>query len=201
VALALVAQANDADAELVALLILPVVLVIGLSSLARIGSLDREDMRWVQGLNRLRSLRLELDPDLAPSLVTSAHDDFDSVLEAYGADRSAGDAGTLALVAAGLSTLFALVLFVNAMLAGFVAGLVAGYLGAEGWMPVAIGIAGASLLVILVGLSVYREARAGSAHLHAIVPSPAALHARAETSHRGSASATPPERPTERPTE
>ena len=198
VALALIAQATAAsDLPFYALLVLPVVLIIGLSSLARIGALDREDMRWVQGLNRLRSLRLELDPDLAPFLVTSAHDDFDSILEAYGAQESAEGAGFWALVAAGLSTLFALVLFVNAMLAGFVAALVAALLGAQGWVTVAVGIAGGSLLVILIGLSMYREARSGSAHFQAMLPSPAAVNAKAEATRGGENPTGPAERPTD----
>ena len=64
--LALIGNATDFGYEflIVALLVLPVLLFVGISSLGRMGELDENDWRLIQGLNRLRRLRVELDPDL-----------------------------------------------------------------------------------------------------------------------------------------
>src|SRR5918995_2475172 len=120
VGLALLAQTGihlDSIA-LMATLIFAVVLLIGLTTLLRIGQLDEHDMHWIQGLNRLRMLRLELDPGLEPYLVTSTYDDFDSVLEAYTTKHESP--------AYAFGTLLVMLVIVNAVLVGVLGGLVAG---------------------------------------------------------------------------
>jgi hypothetical protein len=84
--LALFGNATKFDSTflIITLLLLPVLIFTGISSLARMGELERQDGQLVQGLNRLRHLRVELDPAIQPYLMTSPYDDMRSVLEAYG---------------------------------------------------------------------------------------------------------------------
>ena len=83
VALALVAQATDfGDGFYVfALLVLPIVLVLGVGTLVRLGDALTEDVRLVFGMNRLRHAYLEIAPELEPYFVTSHYDDEEGVLE------------------------------------------------------------------------------------------------------------------------
>jgi hypothetical protein len=77
VALALVAQATDFGTGFVAfaLVVLPVVFFLGWSTVARLGQINAEDARWVQGMNRIRHAYLEIAPELEPYFVTSPYDD------------------------------------------------------------------------------------------------------------------------------
>jgi hypothetical protein len=82
IALALVGQATEFGDGFVAfaLVLLPVVYFLGISTLARLSQNNYEDAVWVQGMNRIRSAYLELAPTLQPYFVTSRHDDADGVL-------------------------------------------------------------------------------------------------------------------------
>jgi hypothetical protein len=123
-------------------------------------------MRWVHGLNRLRHLRLELDPGLRPYLVTSAHDDLDSVLLAYAPEDASN--------AHALFTLAALMIFLNAVLAAVVVALVAVQLDMAGVVVVAAGTVVAVLFVVVLGVWTYRQASAVGARFRAVAPAPAA---------------------------
>ncbi len=90
VSLALVAQATDFGTGFVAfaLVLLPVVFFLGLSTIARLAQVNLEDARWVAGMNRIRNAYLELAPELEPYFVTSRYDDHDGILlSALGATR------------------------------------------------------------------------------------------------------------------
>ena len=82
VALALVAQATDFGDGFFAfaLVLLPVVFFLGVTTIARLAQVNWEDGVWVQGLNRLRHAYLELAPELEPYFVTSRYDDDTGVL-------------------------------------------------------------------------------------------------------------------------
>ena len=86
VALALVAQATDFGGGfyVFALLVLPIVLVLGVGTLVRLGDALTEDVRLVFGMNRLRHAYLEIAPELEPYFVTSHYDDEEGVLETLG---------------------------------------------------------------------------------------------------------------------
>src|SRR5262245_56306167 len=68
VALALVAQATafGPGFRLFALFVLPVVLVVGVATLLRLGDANTDDFGLVLGMNRLRHAYLELAPELEP---------------------------------------------------------------------------------------------------------------------------------------
>jgi hypothetical protein len=68
VALALVAQATNFDMRfrIFALLVLPVLLVLGIATFIHLGEANGEDVQLVIGMNRLRRAYLELTPELRP---------------------------------------------------------------------------------------------------------------------------------------
>ena len=83
IALALVAQADHFGPTFisVAIFMLFVVLFVGVATVARLMALNRDDYRWVVGMNRLRNAYLELHPELEPHFVTSPYDDLPGALQ------------------------------------------------------------------------------------------------------------------------
>jgi hypothetical protein len=83
VALALVAQATNFGGGFIAfaLVLLPVVYFLGVTTVARLGQVNLEDARWMQGMNRIRHAYLELEPELEPYFVTSRYDDEAGLLQ------------------------------------------------------------------------------------------------------------------------
>ncbi len=154
VALALVAQATafEPGFRTFALLLLPVVLLVGLLTLLRLSDASTEEVWLVVGMNRLRHAYLELAPELAPYFVTGHHDDLAGILQTYGPNARMSPsrflAGTHTLVAA-----------IDVVVAGVLAALVAQTLGAPEAAVVAVGVAVA--LVAAAGLAalVYRSVR------------------------------------------
>src|SRR5688500_1624519 len=77
VALALVAQASDFGEgfRLFALVILPVVLLVGIGTVLRMGISNYHDALCVVGMNRIRAAYMELAPDLEQYFVMGTTDD------------------------------------------------------------------------------------------------------------------------------
>ncbi|THF83973.1 hypothetical protein E7T09_20910 [Deinococcus sp. KSM4-11] len=86
VALALVGNATGFGPAFrgFALLLLPVVLLIGLLTYARLSDANLEEMGLLIGMNRLRHAYLELAPDLTAYFVTGLHDDEAGIAQTYG---------------------------------------------------------------------------------------------------------------------
>jgi hypothetical protein len=91
IALALVAQADRFGTTFIAIAVLTllVVLFAGIATIARLMQLNRDDYRWVVGMNRLRHGYLELHPKLEPNFITSPHDDVPGALRTLGIDITA----------------------------------------------------------------------------------------------------------------
>lgn len=144
VGIALVAQATDfgPGARVFALLVLPVVLLVGLMTFVRLGEANSHDIMLVIGMNRLRHAYLELAPELEPYFVTAHHDDHAAILQTYGA----GYRYSVGRVLGGTP---ALVAIINVVLAGVVAALAAAGLSATEAVVIAAGLAGA--LVVAAG--------------------------------------------------
>lgn len=89
VSLALVAQATDFGRGFVAfaLVLLPVVFLLGLSTVARLAQVNAEDATWMRGMNRIRHAYLEIAPELEPYFVTSRYDDDAGILQSAMATR------------------------------------------------------------------------------------------------------------------
>jgi len=149
-------------------------------------------MRLIQGLNRLRHLRLELDPELAPYLVTSPHDDFESVLKSYGSVDSSWISG--------FATLAVLLLIVNCVLVGVVGGLIAVNLGADAPIVALVGIVSAIAFAVAAGAWFSREIGRVAGRFVSVVPAPPTAPAQsseavASTSRRPDSASGPEDHP------
>ena len=143
VALALVAQATafGSGFHLFALLVLPIVLLVGLATFLRLGDANTDDFGLVLGMNRLCHAYLELAPDLEPYFVTGHHDDMVGVMQSYGLGYHSG----LGRVLAATPNLVAII---DAVVFGVLAALIAQLLGAPDAAVVAIGVIAALVAVI-----------------------------------------------------
>jgi hypothetical protein len=145
IALALVAQADRFGSTFitVAILMLSVVLFSGVATVARLMSLNRDDYRWVVGMNRLRHAYLELHPELEPNFITSPFDDLSGALQTLGIDPAGGQ--RLGSVFHGLQTLPGMLSVIVSVVAGFIAALAArGFAVPSLW----VGISGAAAFAV-----------------------------------------------------
>lgn len=121
VALGLISTGTGfSDAFLVvAACVLAVDLFIGLATLGRIGAVSDEELRYTQGMNRLRNAYFEIAPGLDPYFITSPFDDFDSVAAFYVPPRP----GIVGEILHGLTTLPGMLGVVCAAIAGALVGV------------------------------------------------------------------------------
>src|SRR6266581_1055477 len=100
IALALVAQADHFGPifNSIAILMLLVVMFVGITTVSRLTALNRDDYRWVIGMNRLRHGYIDLHPELEQYFITSPHDDLYGALQTLGIDAVVGGA-IVALIA------------------------------------------------------------------------------------------------------
>lgn len=133
VALALVAGVMGFDDGFVvfALLLLPVLLFVGVSTFWRLIEVNREDVRWVVGMNRLRHAYLEAAPELRPYFVTGWTDDEGGIMTTFGARPGAGSFAHEFVTTPGLI----------AVIDGVIAGVLAATLGLQIGAGTAIGLA------------------------------------------------------------
>jgi hypothetical protein len=89
IALALLADATGFGAQTttLALVLLPVVFLLGLAAYARLVQINTEEFRLVLAMNRLRRAYLTLEPGLERYLTTGHHDDEQGVIATYMLDR------------------------------------------------------------------------------------------------------------------
>jgi len=151
VALALVAQASafGEGFTLFALLILPVVLFIGVATSIRLGASNYHDALCILGMNRIRAAYLELAPDLERYFVMSAHDDQRGLAITAAVQPGGGGMRVAHLI----SATPAVVVILNAVLAGIIAALAALRAGAAG--PSLIVIGAVFFVAALVAQGVY----------------------------------------------
>ncbi len=165
VALALVAQATafGPGFRVFALLVLPIVLLVGVATVIRLGDANGDDFLLMIGMNRLRHAYLELAPELEPYFVTTHHDDEPSVMLSYGLNQrlrlSRFLAGTPNLVAA-----------INIVVAGVLAALIADTLGAPDVVDVAVGIVAALAAAVGFGMLAFRTITAARQSHHPRFP-------------------------------
>jgi hypothetical protein len=152
VALALVAQATafGTGFRLFALVVLPVVLLVGLGTVIRLFNASTDDLELVVGMNRLRHAYLELAPELEPYFVMAHHDDKVSVERSYSLGYRIGYSrilsGTLNLVAA-----------INAVVVGVLTALIAQTLGAPEAVNLVIGVVAALAAAVGYGTLASRQ--------------------------------------------
>ena len=143
VALALVAQATSFGQGFVlfALVILPVVLFIGVTTLIRMGASNYHDALCVVGMNRIRAGYLELAPDLERFFVMGVHDDMPGLEQTMGLKPGASP------VIQGIAATPAVLGVINCVLVGVIVALTGLQLG--------LGTAGAIIAAIVAALILF----------------------------------------------
>lgn len=152
IALALVAQADRFGPTFisVAILTLLVVLFAGVATIGRLMSLNRDDFRWVVGMNRLRRAYLDLHPELEPNFITSPYDDVPGALQTLGIDPTAG--GRLGSALHVFQTLPGMVSVIVAAVAAAIGALVASAFAIPSLGVVLAAAATFVVAVVLLGL-------------------------------------------------
>ena len=172
IALALVAQADHFGTAFIsiAIFMLSVVLVVGIFTVARLMSLNRDDFRWVIGMNRLRNAYLDLHPELAAHFMTSPFDDLPGALHTLGIDVRGAD--RLGSMFHGLQTLPGMLSVIVAAVAGAIGGMVAVGFAAPPVAVLLIGVASSVLAFVLIGIWGRRSVQRLDPGLEPRFPSP-----------------------------
>lgn len=154
IALALIAQAGrfGETFTVAAVLLLSVVIFVGVATIARLMAVNRDDLRWVIGMNRLRHGYLELHPELERFFTTAWSDDARGISLTMGMDGLPYPS-RLRNITHGFQTLPGMLGVIVAVVAGALGALVAGSLGASQTGGVASGVI--AFLVTLAAISAY----------------------------------------------
>ncbi|HEY8762039.1 MAG TPA: hypothetical protein VIP52_14135 [Candidatus Dormibacteraeota bacterium] len=173
IALALVAQADHFGPTFtsIAILMLSVVLFAGIATIGRLTHLNRDDYRWVIGMNRLRKVYLELHPELEPHFVTSPYDDLPGALQTLGIDSTSGSRGVGSWLHT-LQTLPGMLSVIVATVAGAIGALAARAIGVPPVGVVLVAAAAFLLAVLLMGIWGQRSFGRDDASLEPRFPSP-----------------------------
>ena len=169
VALALVAQATAFGREftLFALVILPVVLFIGITTFLRMGSSNYYDALCVVGMNRIRHAYMQITPEVEPYLVLGTHDDDASVNLSMGTPP-----GSNFVVDIIISTPF-VVCVINSVIAGVIATLLAEQLGLATPAAVVLAVVAVALVFGIQAWLATRGIAAAVASYRPKFPAPA----------------------------
>ena len=141
IALALIAQAGKVGQTFLvaAILLLSVVGFLGVTTVTRLQALNRDDVRWVAGMNRIRQGYLDLDPGAEKYLMTSTRDDVRGVMLTMGIGLYPGNSRWS-------------VLHVVQTLPGTMAVIAGVAIGALAAMVVSFAVGSATLAVVTGGL-------------------------------------------------
>lgn len=157
VALGFVSQGSGYTREflLLATVLLGLDLFIGLATLGRISSASAEEIRALQGMNRLRHAYLEMVPTLRPYFSTSGHDDLGSVVAIYGVTPAQGS--VLGNFAHGLTTTPGMVATITAAVGGAFAAALALLLGETPLIAIVAGVVGLAILTGIFWMAAFRQ--------------------------------------------
>jgi hypothetical protein len=154
----------------VAASVLALDLFVGLATLGRIIGASSEDLRYLQGMNRLRHAYFEIVPGLDPYFITNGYDDFDSVAMFYGPQQPG--TGTLVNLAHGLTTAPGMISVICAAVAGGFAATLTLLMTREPNVAVLGAIAGFVICFAVLGFFGYRSAVRFSSSMPAKFPRP-----------------------------
>lgn len=151
IALALVAQADRFGTTFIAVAIfmLSVVLFTGIATIGRLMMLNRDDYKWVIGMNRLRHAYLELHPELEPHFITSPYDDLPGALQTLGIETEGSQ--RLGSVFHGFITLPGMLTVIVAADAGAIGALAAVGFAAPTVAVLAVGALAFAAALVLLG--------------------------------------------------
>lgn len=152
VALALVAGVMGFDGGFVAfaLLLLPFVLFMGVATFRRLIEINREDVRWVVGMNRLRHAYLEAAPELRSYFVTGWTDDESGIMTTFGARPGPGSFAHEFVTTPGL------IATVDGVVAGALVAIVGLQIGLGFGTTVAVAVASGLGMIALLATVQYR---------------------------------------------
>jgi hypothetical protein len=172
IALALVAQADRFGPIFIAVAIfmLSVVFFTGVATIARLMALNRDDFRWVIGMNRIRNAYLQLHPELEPHFVTSPYDDLPGALQSLGIDIEG--ASRLGSIGHGMVTLPGMLMMIVAAVGGAIGALAAIGIGLPPLGVLLVGAAAFLVVAVLLGMSGRRAVTRLSPTLEPRFPSP-----------------------------
>ncbi|NIK61372.1 hypothetical protein [Kribbella shirazensis] len=165
IALSLVANATGfgPDFRTFALLILPVVLLIGVGTFFRLIEADVEDAWMVLGMNRLRHAYIELAPELETYFVSSHHDDKPGLMRTYAFRDRVG-------VTHWMSGSPLVVGVVDAVVTGVLAGVICQAVGAAPAVRTLVGVLTAVMTAVVLGMIGYRKVHQVSRDYHPQFP-------------------------------
>ena len=152
----------------VALVVLPVDLFVGIGTWLRLGAANYHDAITVAGMNRIRAAYLEIAPDLAPYFVMGVHDDAPGI-----GTTMAFPPGTAPFVhlIAGTPTL---VMVLNAIVAGAIAAIAAfRFAGTEVLVTILLAVAVAAIVLAAEMGSARRKIARSQRALVPMFPTPA----------------------------
>lgn len=142
IALALIAQADRFGTTFisVAIFMLTVVFLVGVATVRRLNMLNRDDYKWVVGMNRIRHAYIGMHPELEPHFITSPYDDLKGAMQTLGLDPVS--APSLGTVFHAFVTLPGMVSVIVASVGAAIAGLAAIGFGAPTYIVLLVGGAG-----------------------------------------------------------
>jgi hypothetical protein len=169
VALGLVATATGfSEAFLVvAAVVLALNLFIGVATLGRISGASMEDLRYLQGMNRIRHAYHEIVPGLEPYFSTSHHDDVASVLSLYG---PVGSGSRLFTVAHGLTTIPSMITVICSALTGVLVAVVVLLATHAATLAGTLGLATFVILALIAMVASVRIVMAATARMESRFP-------------------------------
>ena len=173
VALGLMSAAMGFSPEFhaVAVLILALDLFIGLATTGRVSTATAEDIRMLQGMNRLRHAYHETVPGLERYFITGHHDDLAGVFQAYNADVRMRSRRS---IIHGFTTVVGMLVVIDAALASVLVAALVLLAGATGVLAVVVAIAVFGV-VLALGIDWMTRSIAGTATgLQVEFPSPPA---------------------------
>jgi hypothetical protein len=152
VALALIGQATDfgSDFRVFSILLLPLVLLVGLTTFVRVADVSIEDVAMVAGMNRLRHAYVEIAPELEPYFITGTTDDEEGVLTTIGHSQPI-EVGGVRVIAA----LPVLVGLIDAVVAGVLAALAVQAIGGGDALLLVLGFLTAVVVTALLARSFF----------------------------------------------
>ena len=142
----------------VVLAILALDLFVGLATLGRLASATTEELQALQAISRVRHAYLELVPMLEPYNLGPAHDDFASVLGAYGgAPATRVRPSILRAARHGMTTMPGLVMALTSAVAGAIVAVLAAVAGAEPRLALVVGVIGGALTMVALFRQVFLQ--------------------------------------------
>jgi hypothetical protein len=143
-------------------------LFVGFATLGRIIDASEDDIRYIQGMNRLRHAYHEMTPGLEPYFITSGFDDFDSVLQHYGPTRPSALAGILH----GLTTMPGMIGVISAAVGAGLSAVTALLVSHHAGLAAAAAVGGFVIVFALVTVSLMRGVTAFGTRMTVRFPKP-----------------------------